>query len=125
MPDMNTALPAQERNDINSCWYSQQSMCNRKRSKVWLSFQNMMQITLADVKCLSNGGITSNLWKHLVKQKIFLNGEECTIFISLTSMATAPAFGSVSMPASVSDSSSAISNMGEEMFETTEMLQYK
>ncbi|MEQ2178155.1 hypothetical protein GOODEAATRI_011010 [Goodea atripinnis] len=36
-----------------------------------------------------------------------------------------PQIHSYATPASVSDLSSAVSNMGEEMFETTEMLQYK
>ncbi|MED6255484.1 hypothetical protein ATANTOWER_010448, partial [Ataeniobius toweri] len=110
-----------ERNDVSSRWCSQQSMTDRKRLKVWLHFSkcdaDYAHCNICDAKCKASVGNTSNLRKHLVKQKIFL--------VSLRSTATTPTFGTVSTPASVSDSSSAARNMGEEMFETTEMLQYK
>ncbi|MED6284405.1 hypothetical protein CHARACLAT_018923 [Characodon lateralis] len=64
---------------------------------------------ICDAKCKASGGNT-NLRKHLVKQQIFLKAQE-TISVSLRSTATTPAFGTVSMPASVSDLSSAASNM--------------
>ncbi|MEQ2187746.1 hypothetical protein GOODEAATRI_007735 [Goodea atripinnis] len=83
-----------------------------------------LRCDICEVKCKPSGGNTSNLRKHLVKHQIFLKAEE-TIFISLRSMATTPAFSTASTPASVSDSSSAARNTREEMFETTEMLQYK
>ncbi|MEQ2236175.1 hypothetical protein ILYODFUR_009772 [Ilyodon furcidens] len=121
MPNMNTALHTQERNDVSSCWSRQQSMADRKRSKVWLHFPkcdaDYSRYNICDTKCKASGGNTSNLRKNLVKHKIFL--------VSLRSTATTPAFSAVNTPASVSDSMSAASNMGEEMFETTEMLQYK
>ncbi|XP_059210462.1 serine protease FAM111A-like [Centropristis striata] len=96
------------------------SMAERKPSKVWLHFSkcdaDYARCNICDVKCKASSGNTSNLRKHLVKHKIFLKAEECRIFDSLRSTATSPAFGTVSTPASVSDSSSAASNMGEETF---------
>ncbi|MEQ2231953.1 hypothetical protein ILYODFUR_006007 [Ilyodon furcidens] len=113
MPDMNTALHAQERNDISSRWYRQQSVADRKRWKVWLQFSvcdaDYDRCNICDAKSKSSGGNTSNLRKHT----IFLRAEECTIFVSLRSTATAPAFSTFSTPASVSGSLSAASNMAE------------
>ncbi|MED6262614.1 hypothetical protein ATANTOWER_022790 [Ataeniobius toweri] len=104
-------------------------MADRKHSKVRLHFSkcdaDYARCNMQYVKCKASSGNTSNLRKHLVKHKIFLKAEECTISISLQSIATSPAFGTVITPASVGNLSSAASNMGEEMFETTEMLQYK
>ncbi|MED6250959.1 hypothetical protein ATANTOWER_017396 [Ataeniobius toweri] len=129
MPDMNTALHAEERNDVSSCWSHQQSMADRKRSKVWDHFSecdaDYARYNICDGKCKASGGNTSNLRKHLVKCKIFLKAEECTVFHSLRSTATTPAFSTVTTPSSMTDSWSATSNMGEEMFETTEILHYK
>ncbi|KAK5618931.1 hypothetical protein CRENBAI_007688 [Crenichthys baileyi] len=87
------------------------------------AFQNAMQIMLAAV--IVTRSTRSAAGMHLVKHQTFLKAEECTLFISLRSTATTPAFSTVSTPAFVSDSSSAARNMGEEMFEATEMLQYK
>ncbi|MED6264083.1 hypothetical protein CHARACLAT_011003 [Characodon lateralis] len=106
---MNTALY------VSSCWYCQQSMANRKRSKIWLHFSKFnadyARYNICDVKCKASSRNASNLRKHLVKHKIFLKTEECTIFVSLRSTATTPVFGTVSTPVSVSDSSSAASNI--------------
>ncbi|MEQ2300922.1 hypothetical protein AMECASPLE_030754 [Ameca splendens] len=99
------------------------SMADRKRFKVWLHFStcgaDYSCCNICDAMCKTSCGNTSNLRKHLVKHKIFLKAEECTQIYGYNS-----AFGTVSTPASVSDSSPAASNTGEEMFETTEMLQY-
>ncbi|MED6246210.1 hypothetical protein ATANTOWER_014508 [Ataeniobius toweri] len=120
---MNTALHTQQRNDVSSCWYHQQSMADRKRLKVWLQYSkcnvDYARCNICDAKCKAISGNTLNLRKHLVKHKIFLKAEECTQIYGYNS-----AFGTVSTPASVSDSLPAASNTGEEMFETTEMLQY-
>ncbi|MED6252324.1 hypothetical protein ATANTOWER_010150 [Ataeniobius toweri] len=75
---------------------------------------------IRDAKCKASGGNTSNPRKHLVKDKVFLKAEDCTVFISLRSTATTPASGTVNTPASFSGSSSPASNMGEEMFKTTQ-----
>ncbi|MED6250129.1 hypothetical protein ATANTOWER_025139 [Ataeniobius toweri] len=61
---------------------------------------NYPRCNICDVKCKASGGNSSNLRKHLVKHKIFLKAEE-TIFASLRSTATTPAFSTVSTPASV------------------------
>ena len=80
-------------------------MADRKRLKVWLHFSkcdaDYARCNICDAKCKASGRNTSNLRKHLVKHKIFLKAEECTIFDSLRSTATTPAFGTVSTPASV------------------------
>ncbi|KAK5605124.1 hypothetical protein CRENBAI_026546 [Crenichthys baileyi] len=98
-------------------------------NKAWLHFSkcgaDYTQRNICDVKCKASGGNTSDLRKHLVKHQVFLKAEESTIFVSLRSTATTPAFSTVSTSASVSDSSSAASNMGEGKFETIEMLQHK
>ncbi|MED6243684.1 hypothetical protein ATANTOWER_025088 [Ataeniobius toweri] len=78
----------------------------------------LLSLQYCVAKFKGSGRNTSNLRKLLVKHKIFLKAEEHTIFVSLRSTATTPAFGTVSTPVSVSDSSSAASNIGEEMFET-------
>ncbi|MEQ2157974.1 hypothetical protein GOODEAATRI_007382 [Goodea atripinnis] len=97
------------------------SMADINDSKVWLHFSkcdaDYARCNICDAKCRASSGNTSNLRKHLVQPKIFL--------VSLRSTATASSFGTVSTPASISSLSSAASNMGEEMFETTEMLQDK
>ncbi|MED6240742.1 hypothetical protein ATANTOWER_027117 [Ataeniobius toweri] len=87
------------------------------------TFQNAMQIMLVAIIVTRSTRPAAGM--HLVKHQIFVKAEECAIFISLRSTATTPAFGTVRMPASVSDSSSAARNMREEMFEATEALQYK
>ncbi|MEQ2178187.1 hypothetical protein GOODEAATRI_011293 [Goodea atripinnis] len=120
---MNTALQAEESNDLNSRRYRQQSMGERKRSKVQLHFSkcdaDYARCNICDAKCKASGRNTSNLRKQLVTHKIFLKAEECTIFDSLRATAITPAFGTVSTPSSVSNLSSAANNMGEEIFETT------
>ncbi|MEQ2157970.1 hypothetical protein GOODEAATRI_007301 [Goodea atripinnis] len=102
-------------------------MSDRKRSKEWPHFSkcdaDYFRCNICDTNCSSRK--TSNLRKHLVQNQIFLKAEESSIFISLRSTTTTPAFSTVSAPASVCDSSSAARNMGEEMLETTQMLQYK
>ncbi|MEQ2248985.1 hypothetical protein ILYODFUR_024728 [Ilyodon furcidens] len=121
---MNRALHAQGRNDVSSRWYRQQSMAVRKHSKVWLHFSkcdDYARCIICYAKCKASSWKTSDLRQHLVKHK----AEECKSFVSLRSTAETPAFSTVSMPASVSDSSSAARNMGEQMFKTTEILQYK
>uniref|UniRef100_A0A1A7Z5Q1 BED-type domain-containing protein n=1 Tax=Iconisemion striatum TaxID=60296 RepID=A0A1A7Z5Q1_9TELE len=61
-------------------------MADRKRSKVWLHFNkcsdngDYARCNLCGMKYKATGGNTSNLRKHLVKHKIFLKAEECTIF---------------------------------------------
>ncbi|MEQ2180169.1 hypothetical protein GOODEAATRI_032909 [Goodea atripinnis] len=129
MPGMNTALHAQQCNDVRSRWSSQQSMSDRKRSKLWPHFSkcdaHYGRCNICDAKCKVSSGNTSNMRKHLIKSKIFLKAKECTIFVSLRSMATTPAFRTTGTPASVSDLLSAPSNMEEEMFEITAMSQYK
>ncbi|MEQ2305954.1 hypothetical protein AMECASPLE_003236 [Ameca splendens] len=96
---------------------------------VWLHFSkrgaDYGRHNIFDAKYKASGGNTSNLWKHLVKHKIFLEAKECTVFVSLRYTATTPAFGTVGMPVSVSNMSSAASNMGEEMLDTTDVLQFK
>ncbi|MED6236064.1 hypothetical protein ATANTOWER_003975 [Ataeniobius toweri] len=113
MPDMNTALHAQE-HDGRSRWYRQQSMADEKRSKLRQHFSkcyvDYARSNICDVKCKASGGNPSDRRKHLVNHKSFFMAEE-TIFNSLRSTATTPAFGAVSTPASVSVSSSAASNM--------------
>ncbi|MEQ2282200.1 hypothetical protein AMECASPLE_038033 [Ameca splendens] len=103
-------------------------MVDRKRGKVWLHFSkcdaDYARCNICKAECKASDGNTSNLRKHLVKHKIFLKAEECAVFISLRSTAITTAFSTVDTPASISDSSSAASNTGEEMFEATEMLQY-
>ncbi|MEQ2178909.1 hypothetical protein GOODEAATRI_019046 [Goodea atripinnis] len=105
------------------------SMADRKRSKVWLHFSkcnaDYARCNICDTKCKASSRNTSNLRKNLVKHQIFLKAEECTSFVSLRSTYTTTEFDTINTPASVSDSSSAASNMGEEMFEITEMLQNK
>ncbi|MEQ2248546.1 hypothetical protein ILYODFUR_020098 [Ilyodon furcidens] len=95
--------------------------------KVWLHFSkcdaDYARCNICDTKCTASGRNTSYLRKHLVKHKTFLKAEEWTIFVSLRSTATTLAFGTVSTPASYR--LVICSNMGEEMFETTEMLQCK
>ncbi|MEQ2208286.1 hypothetical protein XENOCAPTIV_015443 [Xenoophorus captivus] len=75
MPDMNTALYAQERNNVSSHWYSQ-SMSDGRGLKVGLQFSkcdaDYACCNVCDAKCKASGGNTSNLRKHLVKHKIFL-----------------------------------------------------
>ncbi|MED6248906.1 hypothetical protein ATANTOWER_006788 [Ataeniobius toweri] len=104
-------------------------MADRKCLKEWLHISKCGAeyrcCNICEAKCKTIGGNTSNLRKHLVKHRIFVKAEECTIFVGLRSTAITPAFGALSTSASVSNSSSAASNLGEEMFETTEMLQYK
>ncbi|MED6275361.1 hypothetical protein CHARACLAT_025801 [Characodon lateralis] len=102
-------------------------MADRKRSKVWLHFSkcgaDYALCNNCDAKCKASSGNTSNLRKHLVKStRFFSRLKSFTVFMRLRSTATIAAFDTISTPASVSDSSSAASNMGEEMFETTEML---
>ncbi|MEQ2208327.1 hypothetical protein XENOCAPTIV_023683 [Xenoophorus captivus] len=81
MPDMNTALHAQQRNDISGRWYQQQSTTDRKRLKVWLHFSecdaDYAPCHICDVKRKASGGNISELRKHLVKNKISLKAEEC------------------------------------------------
>ncbi|MEQ2166113.1 hypothetical protein GOODEAATRI_024331 [Goodea atripinnis] len=84
MPDMNTAFHAQERNKCDP---------------------NYARYNICDTKYKAITGNTSNLRKHLVKHKIFIKAEECTIFKSLRSTAAAPAFSAVSAPASTCDTS--------------------
>ncbi|MED6256810.1 hypothetical protein ATANTOWER_025177 [Ataeniobius toweri] len=67
MPDMSTALHAQECNDVSSRSYSQQSMADRNHSKVLLHFS---KCNICDTKCKASSENTSNLRKHLVKHKI-------------------------------------------------------
>ncbi|MEQ2188137.1 hypothetical protein GOODEAATRI_011829 [Goodea atripinnis] len=104
-------------------------MSDRKRLKVWLHFSKCIAdyacCNICDTKCKASSGNTSNLRKHLVKHQIFLKAEEFTICDSLGYTAKTPALGTVSTPASVSNSSSAASNMREKIFETIAMLQYK
>ncbi|MEQ2307106.1 hypothetical protein AMECASPLE_014796 [Ameca splendens] len=80
MPDMNTALDPQERNGVSSCWYHQQSMADRKLSKVWLHFSkcdaDYARYNICGTKCKARSGNASNPRKHLVRHKIFLKAEE-------------------------------------------------
>ncbi|MEQ2169494.1 hypothetical protein GOODEAATRI_025737 [Goodea atripinnis] len=81
MPDMNTALHAQERNDVSSCGtVNKASMADRKSLTVWLRFSecgaDYARCNICDVKCKTSGRNTSNLRKHLVKHNIFFKVEE-------------------------------------------------
>ncbi|MEQ2238820.1 hypothetical protein ILYODFUR_037193 [Ilyodon furcidens] len=68
MPDMNTALHAQESNVSTRC-YRQQSMGDRKRLKVWLHFSkrsaDYARYNICNAMCKASGGNTSNLREHL------------------------------------------------------------
>ncbi|MEQ2245085.1 hypothetical protein ILYODFUR_023852 [Ilyodon furcidens] len=65
MPDMNAALHVLERNHVSSRWYPQQSMADRKRSKVSPHFSkcgaDYARCNICDAKCKASGGKTSNL----------------------------------------------------------------
>ncbi|MEQ2220487.1 hypothetical protein ILYODFUR_006035 [Ilyodon furcidens] len=104
-------------------------MADRKCSKVWLHFSkcdaDYARCNTCQAKCKTSGRNTSNLKQNLVKHKIFLKAEECTIFDSLRSMATTPALGTVSPPASVCDAGVVYSQQHGQRNKTTEMLQYK
>ncbi|MEQ2248443.1 hypothetical protein ILYODFUR_019172 [Ilyodon furcidens] len=69
MPDMNTALHAQERNDVTSCWYGQQSTADKKRLKEWLHFSkcdaNDTHCNICDSMCEASSRNTYNLRKLL------------------------------------------------------------
>ncbi|MEQ2253712.1 hypothetical protein ILYODFUR_035182 [Ilyodon furcidens] len=69
MPDMNTAFHTQERNDVSSRWYRQQSMSDRRRSKVWIHFSkcgaDYACCNICDAMCKASGRKTSNLRNHL------------------------------------------------------------
>ena len=98
------------------------SMPNRKHVKVWLHCQNVMKITLTAIFVMRSArpaaGILLVWGSTWLCHKIFLKAEECTIFDSLRSTATTPAVGTDSTPASVNDSLSAASSVGEEMAST-------
>ncbi|MED6292310.1 hypothetical protein CHARACLAT_032546 [Characodon lateralis] len=70
MPDMNAALHAQERNDVSSRWYRQQSMADRKYGSTCGA--DYACCNICDAKCKASGGNTSNLRKP----QIFLKAEE-------------------------------------------------
>ncbi|MEQ2234325.1 hypothetical protein ILYODFUR_030741 [Ilyodon furcidens] len=103
MPDTNTALHAQERNDVGSRWRLQQCMADRKHWKVRLHFSkhdaHYALCNIRDAKCTASSRNTSNLRRHLVEHQIFVKDEACTIFVSLRSTATTPSFSIVSPPA--------------------------
>ncbi|MEQ2242509.1 hypothetical protein ILYODFUR_036501 [Ilyodon furcidens] len=75
MPDMNTALDAQEPKDVSSRWYHQQSMADRKHSKVWLHFSkceaDYARCNICDRKCKTSIRNTSSLVKHQIKRHNF------------------------------------------------------
>ncbi|KAL7395231.1 hypothetical protein ABVT39_012723 [Epinephelus coioides] len=91
-------------------------MAERKRLKVWLhiskSDADYTRCNICDTKCKASYGNTSNLRKHLVKHKVFLKADDCTVFDSLKVKATSP---SISTPTASGSSSSAASIGAEEV----------
>ncbi len=67
-------------------------MADRKRSGVWLHFTKQDAdnaiCNICKTKYKAGCGNTSNLRKHLIKHKIYLKAQECTVFGSLTSRKT-------------------------------------
>ncbi|XP_034018810.1 homeodomain-interacting protein kinase 1-like [Thalassophryne amazonica] len=94
-------------------------MADRKHSNVWPHFSkcdaDYARYNICNAKCKTSGGNTSNLRKHLVKQKIFLNAEESTIFDCLR-VRSAPEFGTacdLSSVASIAGEDTLVETFGD------------
>ncbi|MED6266141.1 hypothetical protein CHARACLAT_032674 [Characodon lateralis] len=122
MPDMNTALHAQEPKDVSSRWYHQESMADRKRLKVWLHFSkceaDYARCNFCDRKCKTSIRNTSSLVKHQIKAEEAQFSSASDLRFQLLHSAPLAHLNSLA-------TRFLASNMRKEMFETTEMLEYK
>ena len=88
-----TAVDAEERDYISGgLMITVRTMADQKRSWVWLHFSKIdvdyARCNICDAKCKASHGNTTNLRNHLIKHKIFLKADKCTIFKSFKTQAT-------------------------------------